>query len=167
MPFNSMRKKMTHELAVVGWREWVALPNFLTRPLRAKIDSGATTCALHAFYVEAFERHGEAWVRFGLHPNLHTDDVVHCEAPVLDQRSVRDSGGRSELRYVIATVIQIGDTDFPAEVTLTNREPLRYRMLIGRNALRGRFLVDSAHSYVRGKPSKANAAQASISRNIP
>lgn len=156
---------MMPELTVVGWREWVALPNFLTRPLRAKMDSGATTCALHAFYIEAFTQSGEPWVRFGLHPNLHNDEIVHCEAPVLDQRSVRDSGGRSELRYVIATTLQIGRDNFAAEITLANREPLRYRMLIGRNALTNRFLVDSAQSYLQGKPSMASTMNASIPRS--
>jgi len=159
MPMCPTRKNMTPEPVLVGWREWVALPNFLTRPLRAKIDSGATTCALHAFYVESFKQHDEPWVRFGLHPNLHTDQVVHCEAPLLDYRSVRDSRGRAEERHVIATTLHIGHHEFITEVTLTNREPLRYRMLIGRNALRGRFLIDSAQSYVLGKPDRARSTR--------
>ena len=148
---------MTPERITVGWREWVALPNFLTKPLRAKIDSGATTCALHAFYVEPFSIDNAAWVRFGIHPNIRRDnaahnEAVHCEAPLLDQRNVRDSSGRSEQRCVIATMLRIGDNEFPVEVTLANREPLRYRMLIGRNALRHRYVVDCGQSFVLGKP---------------
>jgi hypothetical protein len=141
------------EPIVIGWREWVCVPSLHLRPLKAKIDSGAKTCALHAFYVEPFERDEQPWVRFGIHPRLHVRDfIVHCESPLIDRREVTDSGGHRELRCVIATTLQLGNHSFSAEVTLTDRETLQYRMLIGRNALRERFLVDSTQSFALGKP---------------
>lgn len=141
------------DLTVLGWREWVRLPQLHRHALKAKIDSGAKTCALHAFYVEPFVRNAQPWVRFGIHPRLHQRDfVVHCETPLADRREVMDSGGHRELRCVIETELRVGAYRFRAEVTLTDRETLQYRMLIGRNALRGRFLVDTAQSYSQGKP---------------
>jgi hypothetical protein len=141
------------EVQIIGWREWVILPGLPLRPLKAKIDSGAKTCALHAFYVETFSRDDADWVRFGIHPQLKVHDiVVHCEAPLVDRRQVMDSGGHRELRCVIQTTLCLGPHRFSAEVTLTDRESLQYRMLIGRNALRERFLVDSTQSFALGKP---------------
>jgi hypothetical protein len=141
------------EQIVVGWREWVCVPALHLRPLKAKIDSGAKTCALHAFYVEPFQRDDQPWVRFGIHPRLNVRDfIVHCESPLIDRREVTDSGGHRELRCVIETTLQLGNHSFSAEVTLTDRETLQYRMLIGRNALRERFLVDSTQSFALGKP---------------
>ncbi len=140
-------------LPVIGWREWACLPLLQLRPLKAKLDTGAKTCALHAFYIEPFERAGVAWVRFGIHPKLKVRDfIVHCEAPLLDRREVMDSGGHRELRCVIKTDLMLGNLTFATEVTLTDRETLQYRMLIGRNALRDRFLIDSTQSYALGKP---------------
>jgi len=141
------------ECTVLGWREWVRLPQLHRHALKAKIDSGAKTCALHAFYVEPFVRDAQAWVRFGIHPHLrHRTVIVHCETPLADRREVMDSGGHRELRCVIETELRLGTQTFRAEVTLTDRENLQYRMLIGRNALRGRFLIDTALSYSMGKP---------------
>jgi hypothetical protein len=141
------------ESKIIGWREWVCLPQLQLRPLKAKLDTGAKTCALHAFYVEPFERAGVPWVRFGIHPKLTVRDfVVHCEAPLQDRREVMDSGGHRELRCVIKTDLMLGNLVFATEVTLTDRETLQYRMLIGRNALRDRFLIDSTQSYALGKP---------------
>jgi len=144
------------ELTILGWREWVRLPLLHHHSLKAKIDSGAKTCALHAFYVEPFVREARSWVRFGIHPHLRQRSVVvHCEAPLVDRREVMDSGGHRELRCVIETELRLGALQFNAEVTLTDRENLQYRMLIGRNALRGRFLVNTAVSYIMGKPHSA------------
>ena len=143
------------ELPVIGWREWVALPALSTRPFQAKIDSGAKTCALHANYVEPFVRDHTEWVRFGIPASKKSALIVHCEAPLKERRSVRDSGGHRELRCVIETAMLIGRIALVAELTLTDRATLQYRMLIGRNALQSHFLIDSARSFTLGKPSLA------------
>ena len=137
----------------LGWREWVALPDFGIDYIKAKVDTGARTSALHAYEVEAFTRDDRTWVRFSMHPlQKDSDYAVHCEAPVVDHRQVRDSGGHSEMRYVIETPIRIGDSTIMAEVTLTDRENMKFRMLLGRTALRKRYLVDSGRSYLSRKP---------------
>jgi hypothetical protein len=142
----------------LGWREWVCLPDFGIENIKAKVDSGARTSALHAFEVEPFTRDGKPWVRFAIHPlQKSTDYVVECEAPVIDRRTVRDSGGHSELRYVIETTIVIGDSPVRAEMTLTDRETMKFRMLLGRTVLKKGYLVDSARSYLsRPPPRKGN-----------
>lgn len=141
------------EKTMLGWREWIGFPELGIPQIKAKVDTGARTSALHAFSVEPFERDGVAWVRFGIHPRQSKNSrVVYCEAPVCDRRMVRDSGGHEELRYVIKTVVQLGDTLVEAEVTLTDRDTMKFRVLLGRSILRGRFFVDCASSYLQGRP---------------
>lgn len=138
-------------LTTIGWREWVALMDFENTPIKAKVDTGAKTSALHAYYVTPFERNGATWVEFGIHPlqdSLNTE--LRCEALVIDRRRVRDSGGHSELRYVIQTQLLIDGHTFPIEVTLTDRENMRFRMLLGRSALKHLYLVDSSKSFLLG-----------------
>jgi len=139
---------------ILGWREWLALPAFGIEYIKAKIDTGARTSALHAFYLEPFERDGMPWIRFGIHPRQgNSAEVVHCEAAVADRRSVTDSGGHQEERYVIQTPIRLGEQLIVTEVTLTDRENMRFRMLLGRTAMRGQFMVDPGRSYlIRPKP---------------
>lgn len=137
---------------IVGWREWVAIPALNLPAIKAKIDTGARTSALHAFYVEPDEANGASRVRFGIHPVQRRKDIaVHCEADILDQRVVSDSGGHRELRYVIEVEVTLGGNAWPVEVTLTDRDSMQFRMLLGRTAMRGRILVDPARSYRAGR----------------
>src|SRR5690606_7015713 len=140
---------------MIGWREWVWLPDLAGTLIKAKIDTGARTSALHAYYVEPFERDGRDWVRFGLHPRQgDTNTQVECESPVTDRRQVTDSGGHREMRYVITTRLKLGEKHLQAEITLTDRENMRFRMLWGRNALKSGFAVDSQRSFVLGGDKK-------------
>jgi hypothetical protein len=140
-------------MQLLGWREWVSLPDLGIEHIKAKVDTGARTSALHAFFLEPFERDGEDWLRFRIHPLQKNDElVVESEARVIDQRSIRDSGGHAENRYVIETTILLGDKRVTAEVTLTDRESMLFRMLLGRTALKGRFSVDPGRSFTLGKP---------------
>ena len=139
----------------LGWREWVSLPDLNVDLIKAKVDTGARTSTLHAFDVELINVSGKDFVKFSIHPNQRDlDKVIECQAPLFDQREVRDSGGHSESRYVIETKIAIGSTVHTAEVTLTNRDNMGFRMLIGRTAMKGQYLVDPGKSYLNGKRKK-------------
>ncbi len=138
---------------IVGWREWVSLPGLEVPWIKAKVDTGARTSALHAFDLEEFERDGEHWVRYSVHPWQDTDeDAVPCESPVLDRREVRSSSGHAEERYVVRLDVSLCRRVVDAEVTLSNRDEMGFRMLVGREALVQGFLVDPGSSYLGGRP---------------
>ncbi len=144
----------------LGWREWIGFPELGIPRIKAKVDTGARSSCLHAFRVQPFQREGVDWVQFDVHPRQNTtDEVVRCEAPVLDRRLVRDSGGHEELRYVIETVIALGDEAFRAEVTLTDRDTMKFRVLLGRTAMRGRYVVDPGRSYLLGRKKLAGGGR--------
>jgi ribosomal protein S6--L-glutamate ligase len=133
---------------ILGWEEWVSLPELGLPAIKAKVDTGARTSALHAFFVEPVHVEGVAMVRFGVHPIPRRDDVeIICTARVKDQREVTSSNGERENRFVIETPIRIGQREWPIEVTLTNRNAMAYRMLIGRQAITEDILVDPASSF--------------------
>ncbi|MGV3523663.1 MAG: ATP-dependent zinc protease [Candidatus Sericytochromatia bacterium] len=137
------------EILCVGWKEWLKLPALGIQAVEAKIDTGAKTSALHTFDLETWETQAGLRVRFQVHPDRHNSAYsISCEADVIDRRWVSDSGGHQELRYVICTPVVLGDRLWPIEITLTNRENMSYRMLLGRQALRGRLVVDPARSYL-------------------
>lgn len=142
---------MTQDKIRVGWREWLALPELGISYLEAKVDTGAKTSALHAYALAYFESAGEAYVAFDLHPDRHSTSLsIACRARVVDQRVVSDSGGHKETRYVIQTPVIMAGQTWPIQITLTNRETMAYRMLLGREAMRGRLLVDPEASHLLG-----------------
>ena len=147
-----MNTKQNQPLLELGWREWVALPALGISALKCKVDTGARSSALHAFSVEEFYKDTKLWVRFGIHPRQRDEEqVIWCEAPVSDVRQVTDSGGHSTERYFITTDLVIGDQCFPISMSLTNRDTMLFRMLLGREAMNGRFVVNPSVSYRQGK----------------
>ena len=139
--------------AIIGWREWVALPDLGVPAIKAKIDTGARSSALHAFDLDRFERNGIPMVRFQAHPVQRNDDyIVTAEAILLEDRLVRNSGGQAEIRPVIETLVRVGGTVWAIELTLTNRDEMGFRMLLGRQAVRRRYLVDPGRSYLHPLP---------------
>ena len=143
------------ELLTVGWREWVGLPELGLSRIKAKVDTGARTSALHAFSLRPFKEDGVQRIEFDMHPNQRdVETIATCTANVVDQRSVTDSGGHREDRWVISTSLTLGGHEWPIEMTLTSRDDMRFRMLLGRTALEQRALVNSAESYLIGKRPK-------------
>ena len=144
--------RSTHSNTLTGWREWVSLPDLGVDWIKAKIDTGARTSSLHAFDIQEFERDGEAWVRFRVKPWQDSqEDAVVVESPIHDRRAVRSSSGHAQERLVVQLMIRLVDREVMAEVTLSNRDEMGFRMLIGREAQRRGYVVDPARSFLGGR----------------
>ena len=156
------RRLSSSEMLRVGWREWVRLADLGIAAIKAKIDTGARTSALHAFGIEPFRRRGALWVRFEVHPMQRGNAVkIKCEAPTIDERSVRNSGGQVERRFIIRTLLMLGDRSWPIELALANRDQMGFRMLLGRTALEGRALIEPGRSFLAGqRPPRLHPRQA-------
>lgn len=143
-----------NQSAALGWREWVALPELNVDRIKVKVDTGARTSAIHTYFTEVFYEGETKRVRFGLQPLQNdTETQVVCTADVVDERQVKDSGGHTQKRLVIQTPVIIGQQQHNIEITLTQRNKMTFRMLLGRTAIEGRYLVDPAASYLAGTPS--------------
>ena len=144
--------KQQSELLTFGWREWVKLPELGLSAIKAKVDTGARTSALHAFDLRPFIKDGKQRIEFSIHPKQRDIDTVQiCQADVLDERMVTDSGGHREKRWVIQTTLVIGEHSWAIEMTLTARDNMKFRMLLGRTALENKALVNASTSYLVGK----------------
>ncbi len=143
---------MVEKKIIVGSEEWCALPQINIPAIKARVDSGAKTSALHAVNITPYKKNGNPWVSFEVHP-LQNDGktTIHCEAPVFDKRRVKSSSGQSEKRFVIKIAISIAEDAWEIEVTLTNRDSMGYRMLLGRQAMSGKMLVDPEASLLLGE----------------
>jgi hypothetical protein len=155
-----MVKRVKPALPVIGWREWVGLPDFGIKQIKVKVDTGARSSSLHAFDLHGFERDGVRWVRFQVHPVQRKKvRTVEVEAEVLEYRSVRTSSGKAAMRPVIVANVTLLGITWPVELTLASRDEMGFRMLLGREAFRRRFLVDAGKSYCGGKPQRKNEAK--------
>lgn len=141
----------------IGWREWVALPDLGVARIKVKIDTGARSSALHAYGVERFSRRGQDMVRFAIHPLQRSSKrEVIAEAVMVDERVVKSSNGVQAVRPVIITLLELLGESWPIEVTLAPRDAMGFRMLLGRQAVRGRFLIDPGRSYLAGRPARGS-----------
>ena len=153
MVSSTVRKNQKSNLPTIGWREWVGLPEFGIEAIKVKVDTGARSSSIHASNVREFSRDGEKWVRFKVHPIQRKKDVtVQIEAKIIEYRSVRSSSGKATRRPVISTQLTLLGITWPVELTLASRDEMGFRMLLGREAFRRRFLVDAGKSYFGGKP---------------
>ena len=146
-------KSRTQPLWVIGWREWISMPDLEIEAIKAKVDTGARSSALHAVNIERFRRRGRDMVRFDIHPHQRdTAGTVFAEAELVEERKVRSSTGHLELRPVVLIAVRLRGRQWTTEFTLTGRYEMGFRVLLGRQALRGRFLVDTQKSFAAGRP---------------
>jgi hypothetical protein len=149
-----MARQVKHsKLKLVGWREWIGLPQLGVSAIKVKVDSGARTSALHASKIRYLEKlGGETWVSFLVTSQRAPHHSVRVRAPLVEQRKVKSSMGHASIRPVIRTEIQLGGETWSTEVTLVNRDPMGFRMLLGRQAVKGRFLIHPGRSFIQSKP---------------
>lgn len=137
---------------LIGWQEWCALPKLHLPAIKAKIDTGAKTSVLHASTIRPFHRHGELYVHFIVHPLQRNEKFeTACTAKVIDQRTIKNSGGQKELRYIITTSVTLGAMSWMIDISLTNRDPMVFRMLLGRDALKGHSIIEPGKIFCQGK----------------
>ncbi len=150
-----MKRRVDEQKQVIGWREWVQLPDLGVAEMKVKVDTGADNSSLHAFNVERFERDGTEYVRFEIHPKQRSRrPSIQCEAPLAMEKKVKNPGGRSELRPVIRTTVVVAGVELSALVNLTSRDEMGFRMLLGRRAVRNKFFVDPGRSYLGPRPTR-------------
>lgn len=141
---------------IIGWREWISLPDLGIDRIKAKIDTGARSSSLHAFDLNVFRKQDVEYVRFKVHPQQRNSKItVNCKSRILEFRKIKSSSGQSEVRPVIVTDLNLMGTVWPIEITLTNRSVMGFRILLGRESFRKRFLVDAGNSYFGNKKRKA------------
>jgi len=158
------QKKRKVNIPTIGWREWVGLPAFGIKTIKVKVDTGARSSSLHVYDMVEFEKDGKTWVKFKMHPvQRRTDQTIKVEVEVLEHRSVRSSSGKAAIRPVVITEIELLGETWSVELTLASRDNMGFRMLLGREAFRGRFLVDAGNSFYNGKP-KRKKKKSSIKR---
>jgi hypothetical protein len=140
---------------VIGWREWVHMPDLGVLEIKAKVDTGADNSSLHAFNIERFTRDDQDWVRFDLHTKQRSKKpTLRCEALVVKEQRVKNPGGRAEVRPVIQTKLVVAGREIEALVNLTTRDEMSFRMLLGRRTVRGQFVINPGRSYLGGRPSR-------------
>ncbi|AFZ43709.1 protein of unknown function DUF785 [Halothece sp. PCC 7418] len=145
----------SRKLPLIGWREVIALPKLNIPEVKAKIDTGARSSALHAYAIAHYHDQGEAMIRFWVHPyQKNTQYSIEAEAKLIEMREVRNSGGIAQLRPVVETIVELGEKQWSIELTLTNRDVMGFRMLLGRQAVRNHFLVDPGQSYLQSQAIK-------------
>lgn len=150
---RNMKKKK--EMAIIGWREWVSLPDLGVEEIKVKVDTGAKTSSLHAFDIKKYKRDGKEFIKFSIHPNQDSSkNVKICRARILEYRKVKSSNGQSELRPVILTNLELLGEKWPIEITLTNRDEMGFRMLLGRASIKNKFLVNVGKSFYSKKLNK-------------
>ena len=140
-----------HEHPLIGWREWLALPQLGLTALKAKVDTGARSSSLHVDWIREHERDGRTWLRFAVATRRRGATLVECEAPACDRRDVTDSGGHVTGRWFIRTLVRLAGVEWETEINLTNRCNMLFPMLLGRSALSDRFHVDPSVSYACGR----------------
>jgi len=143
----------------IGWREWVSLPGLGVARIKAKIDTGAKTAALHAFRIETVERSGKTYVHFAVHPiQKAAKPEILCRARVKCRRRIRSSNGVIEERLILRVKVKAGEREFPIDLSLANRDSMGFRLLLGRDAVRRKFLIDPGASFLLGRPRKRKSS---------
>lgn len=133
---------------IIGWREWISLPELGVKKIKAKVDTGARTSALHASDIKIIKKHGKKWAQFTFHPLQHNRKIVKTAAPLVEFRTIKSSTGHRQERPVILTTLELMGQEWPIEITLTNRDMMGFRMLIGRQSIKKNFLVNAGRSFL-------------------